>query len=188
MSTTSAITLPTFLPGVTGYYSRMGDSDTSLLSIRPISYQQAVLYSCAKGGQVLPFPQGVKIDGVMVNDKNFTPDSNGFVTLQLSSSYNITQNACYMTESDYRLVDYFDIPLSPEERFKLYTMLVKGTGNKDETTIRISGSMQGIEVGRMVSSDLFDEDSSIVDVNYDESTITIDKPVMYSGSNITIFI
>jgi hypothetical protein len=180
--------LPNFLSGVTGYYSRMGDSNTTLLVIRPISYQQAVLYSCTTGGQVLPFPQGVKIDGVMVDEENFTPDSNGFVTLQLSSSYNITQNACYMTESDYRLVEYFDIPPSPEERFKMYTMLVKGTGNKDETTIRISGSMQGIEVGRMVSSEHFDEDSSIVDVDYDKCTITVDKPVMYSGGNITIFI
>jgi hypothetical protein len=184
----STTPLPIFLSGVAGYYHRMHDGDTTLLAIRPISYEQAVLYSCNQDGEVMPFPQDIKIDGVVVDDKNFTPDSNGFVTLQLSNSYSITQDIFYMTETDYRLSEYFVIPPTPEEIFKTYTMMVKGTGKKDDTTIRISGSMNGIEVGKMVSSDMFDENSSIVSVDYDENTITIDNPVMYSGSNITIFI
>uniref|UniRef100_A0A6C0JHC2 Uncharacterized protein n=1 Tax=viral metagenome TaxID=1070528 RepID=A0A6C0JHC2_9ZZZZ len=188
MSSPLSTSLPRFLSGVTGYYHRMHDSDTTLLAIRPISYQEAVLYACNQDGEVLPFPKDVKIDGVLVNDKNFTPDSNGFVTLQLSTAYSITQDIFYMTESDYRLCEYFVMPPSPEEKLNLYTMLVKGTANKDDTTIRVSGSMAGIEVGRKVSSDLFDMDSSIIDVNYDENTITVDSPVTYSGNNITIFI
>jgi len=180
--------LPTFLSGVTGYYTRVDDS--SLLAIRPISYQSALLYFCDVNGNVLPFRlgQGLKIDGIPVGADHFPPDANGFVTLQMSTGYCMTWDINIITDIDYYLSDYFTLPLSQEERFKLYTVLVYGSANKDETTIRVGGPMERFCIGGSVNSDLLGVESTIVNVDYDENTITVDNPVLYSGSNVTLFI
>jgi len=196
------MSFPSFLLGVTGYYTRI--DDTTLLAIRPVANQSAVLYFCDNAGNVLPFAgnvlpfagnvlpfqmdQELKIDGVPVGAEHFAPDEHGFVNLQMSSRYCITWSINYITDIDYQLSEYFILPPTHEEIFSLYTMLVYGSANRDDVNIRVNGPMDRFNVGDIVYSELLGKDSTIINVDYDENIITVDNPVIYSGSNVTLFI
>lgn len=68
-----------------------------------------------------------------------------------------------------------------------YTKIIKANIQQDSSSI-ILNSTHGVITGQPISGNGIDEYTFITEVNYTTNTVTIDRPILNGGSNISISI
>lgn len=200
----TVVDVPEFMSGVFPYMIR---TDEHVVNIRPIDYEDAVMYFTDKDGKVFDLPSNTKIhmfeyenkglvnESVKESDMEILPGVK-YLPLKLENSYTVHQNDYVILEGGksfngrlYELGDLFDYPPTEEERQEFnagrYSSIVKASITKDSEYVKVS-STKGLDVNKSVEGQGIPDATFIVSVDYDDLEIRLSQPAIESLSNITL--
>jgi len=195
---------PEFMSDVFPYMVR---TDDYVVNIRPLDYDNAVMYFTDVKGTVFEIPVEIKIhsfeyenkgsinQSTVERDVTVEPGSRYF-PLKMDNSYVIYYKDYIVLEGGksingrlYEIGDLFDYPPTDEEREKYnasrFTSLVKGSVTKDSDLVKVSSTM-GIEIEKMIEGQGIPENTWITAIDCDDLTIRLSQPATESLSNITL--
>lgn len=195
---------PVFMSGVFPYMARVDDY---VVNIRPIDYENAVMYFTDVKGSVFDTPMETEIRSFECKNKGEINQSTAetvlkvelgtkYFPLKMVNSYVIYYNGYIVLEggksvngSLYEITDLFEYPPSQEEtdayNESRFTSLVRASTTKGSDMVKVS-STKGIEVDKMVEGQGIPEYSWIVSIDYDDLVIQLNQPASQSLSNITL--
>lgn len=195
---------PVFMSGVFPYMVRV---DEYVVNIRPLDYENAVMYFTDIKGKVFEVPIETTITSFEYENKGEINQSTvetdvivepgtQYFPLKMEKSYVIYYNGYIVLEggksvngSLYEIADMFEYPPSKEEtdayNESRFTSLVRASTTKDSNMVKVS-STKGIEVDKMVEGQGIPEYSWVVSVDYDDLVIQLNQPATESLSNITL--
>jgi hypothetical protein len=166
-----------FVSGVTGHYRSLQDGRT--LAVQPTSKDLAVLYFIESNGIPCILPSGIT-----VNDEPFLPNNKHVMELDMAKCYTIVYEDQLLMDGEYKVSEYFEFP---DNRVPLYTTLITASAKAGENVITVS-STRGIEIGSIISSNAFEDDLTVVDVDSESNMVAVDMPPSETFSNATIFV
>jgi len=200
----TVVDLPEFMSGVFPYMIR---TDEYVVNIRPVDYEDAVMYFTDKEGTLFDIPSNTKIVSFEYENKDqvnqAVKESNVEITpgikylpLKLENSYTIYQNDYIILEGGqsfngrlYELGDLFDYPPTEEERQEFnagrYSSIVRASITKDSEYVKVS-STKGLDIHKSVEGQGIPDATFIVSVDYDDLEIRLSQPATESLSNITL--
>lgn len=193
-----------FMAGVFPYMVKTGKY---IVNIRPLDYENAVMYFTDVNGKLFDVPTETKIQvfeyknkdyvnqSIMETDLNVEPGTLYF-PLKMENSYVIQYNDYIILEGGksvngklYEIVDLFEYPQSEaekdDEKSSRFTAVMKGSIVKGSTKITVS-SKTGIEIFKMVLAEGIPEDSWVTSIVYDPLYITINNPATETMDNVTL--
>lgn len=195
---------PVFMSGVFPYMVRVDDY---VVNIRPIDYENAVMYFTDVKGSVFDTPTETEIRSFEYKNKGSVNQSTvetdlkvkpgtRYFPLKMENSYIIHYNGYIVLEggksvngSLYEIADMFEYPPSKEEtdayNESRFTSLVRASTTKDSDMVKVS-STKGIEVDKMVEGQGIAEYSWVVSIDYEDLVIQLNQPATQSLSNITL--
>lgn len=195
---------PQFMAGVFPYMVKV---DEYVVNIRPLDYENAVMYFTDVNGRQFDVPTETKIQvfeyknkdsvnqSIMEMDLNVEPGTLYF-HLKMENSYSIQYNDHIILEGGksvngklYEIGDLFEYPQSElekdQEKSSRFTSIMKGSIVKGSTKITIS-SKTGIDIFKMVLAEGIPEDSWVTSIVYDPLYITINNPATETINNVTL--
>jgi hypothetical protein len=182
-------------------------NDEYVVNIRPLDYENAVMYFTDINGSIFEIPIETKIQSFEYENKGSVnqatvekdirvePGTNYF-PLKMENSYVIHYKDYIVLEGGksingrlYELMDLFEFPPTEDElrdfNSSKFTSLVQASLTKDSDMVKVS-SMMGIEIGKIVEGQGIPEDTWIMAVDCDDLVIQLSQPVTESLSNISL--
>jgi hypothetical protein len=201
---TNFINIPEFMSDVFPYMVR---TDEYVVNIRPLDYENAVMYFTDVNGSIFEIPIETKIQSfeyenkgsvnqaTVEKDLTVEPRTNYF-HLKMENSYVIHYKDFIVLEGGksingrlYELMDLFEFPPTEDELREFnsskFTSLVQASLTKDSDMVKVS-SMMGIEIGKIVEGQGIPEYSCIVAIDYDDLVIQLNQTATESLSNISL--
>lgn len=198
------VNTPEFMSDVFPYMVR---NDEYVVNIRPLDYENAVMYFTDINGSIFEIPIETKIQSFEYENKGSVnqatvekdirvePGTNYF-PLKMENSYVIHYKDYIVLEGGksingrlYELMDLFEFPPTEDElrdfNSSKFTSLVQASLTKDSDMVKVS-SMMGIEIGKIVEGQGIPEDTWIMAVDCDDLVIQLSQPVTESLSNISL--
>jgi hypothetical protein len=198
------INAPEFMSGVTPYMVR---TDDCIVNIRPLDYENAVMYFTDIQGSILDVPLEITIQSFEYENKGSVNQSiieknlkvepgTYYFPLKMDNSYVVYYNGYIVLEGGksvngrlYEIGDLFDYPPTDEERERYnasrFTSLVRASVTKDSDMVKVS-SINGIEIEKMIEGQGIPENTWIIAIDYDDLTIQLSHPATESLCNITL--
>jgi len=182
-------------------------TDEYVVNIRPLDYENAVMYFTDVKGSVFEIPIETKIRSFEYENKGSVNQSTverdlvvesgtKYFPLKMENSYVIYYKDYILLEGGksingrlYEIGDLFDYPPTDEDRAAYnasrFTSLVRASVTKDSDMVKVS-SMMGIEIGKAVEGQGIPDYSCIVAIDYDDLVIQLNQLATESLSNITL--
>jgi hypothetical protein len=196
--------MPEFMSDVFPYMVR---TDEYVVNIRPLDYENAVMYFTDVKGSVFEIPVETKIHSFeyenkgsvnqAIIEKDLKVDSGTkYFPLKMDNSYVIYYKDYIVLEGGksingrlYEIGDLFDYPPTDEDRelynASRYTSVVRASVTKDSDMVKVS-STQGIEIEKMIEGQGIPENTWIIAIDFDDLIIQMSQPATESLSNITL--
>jgi hypothetical protein len=197
--------LPKFMASVSPYMAKLDDN--MVVTIRPISYDEGIIYFCNLKGDIFDLPLNLKIhvystvnrgtinETISETDIVLT-DSINFLTLNLSNSYNIYYEDCIVLEGgkmiNGRLNELgfiFEFPLTGEDLVNYnasrYTSIINADIMKDSDAVKVSSTI-GIIAKKLVTGDGIPDFTLVKSVDYDEKIVYLTHPATKTATHITL--
>lgn len=198
------VNTPEFMSDVFPYMVR---TDDYVVNIRPLDYENAVMYFTDVKGSVFEIPIETKIhsfeyenkgsinQSTVEKDLTVEPGTKHF-PLKMDNSYVIHYKDYIVVEGGksingrlYEIGDLFEFPPTDEERTAYnasrFTSIVRASVTKDSDMVKVSSTM-GIEIEKMVEGQGIPENTWIMAVDFDDLTIRMSQPATESLSNIAL--
>jgi len=182
-------------------------TDEYVVNIRPLDYENAVMYFTDVKGSVFEIPVETKIHSFeyenkgsvnqAIIEKDLKVDSGTkYFPLKMDNSYVIYYKDYIVLEGGksingrlYEIGDLFDYPPTDEDRelynASRYTSVVRASVTKDSDMVKVS-STQGIEIEKMIEGQGIPENTWIIAIDFDDLIIQMSQPATESLSNITL--
>ena len=198
------VNMPEFMSDVFPYMVR---TDEYVVNIRPLDYENAVMYFTDVKGSVFEIPVETKIHSFeyenkgsvnqAIIEKDLKVDSGTkYFPLKMDNSYVIYYKDYIVLEGGksingrlYEIGDLFDYPPTDEDRelynASRYTSVVRASVTKDSDMVKVS-STQGIEIEKMIEGQGIPENTWIIAIDFDDLIIQMSQPATESLSNITL--
>jgi hypothetical protein len=192
---------------MSGVFPYMVRVDDYVVNIRPLDYENAVMYFTDVKGKLFDTPTETEIRSFEYKNKGEINQSTVetdlkvepgtlYFTLKMENSYVIYYNGYIVLKGGksvngglYELADIFEYPPNKEETDSYnesrFTSLVKASTTKGSDMVKVS-SIKGIEVDKMVEGQGIPEYSWVVSIDYDDLVIQLSQPATQSLSNITL--
>jgi hypothetical protein len=191
---------------MSGVFPYMVRVEEYVVNIRPLDYENAIMYFTDVKGSLFEIPTETEIrsfeyknkgsvnQSTVETDLNVEPGTRYF-PLKMENSYIIHYNGYILLEGGksvngglYELADMFEYPPSHSEtdayNESRFTSLVKASTTKGSDMVKVS-STKGIEIDKMVEGQGIPEYSWVVYVDYDDLVIHLNQLATQSLSNIT---
>jgi hypothetical protein len=198
------VNTPEFMSDVFPYMVR---TDDYVVNIRPLDYDNAVMYFTDVKGSVFDIPIEINIhsfeyenkgsinQSIVEKDLTVEPGTKYF-QLKMENSYIIHYKDYIVLEGGksvngrlYEIGDLFDYPPTDEDRevynASIFTSIVRASVTKDSDLVKVSSTM-GIEIEKMVEGQGIPENTWIMAVDFDDLTIRMSQPATETLSNITL--
>jgi hypothetical protein len=182
-------------------------TDEYVIHIRPLDYENAVMYFTDIKGSVFEIPIETKIRSFEYENKGSVNQSTverdlvvesgtKYFPLKMDNSYVIYYKDYILLEGGksingrlYEIADLFEFPPTDEEReaynASRFTSLVRASVTKDSDLVKVSSTM-GIEIEKMVEGQGIPDNTWIMAVDCDDLVIQLSQPATESLSNITL--